>query len=194
MHELLLVWTEKKGLKLIAAHALVYALLLIPFNQLQWVVAGIPVRPAAAIPVVCGILFGPAAAWGLGIGNVTGDLFGSWSPMSIVGFFINMAYPYFAYRLWHTLVKTREAGIDHYMMFSFWFVTIVATFLSMFLLAGGGTIFFDRPFESKFIGYYTNSILLAMIFGTILFYALYGWAVKRDYVYGKKWDEKTLKW
>ena len=194
MHELLVVWFEKKGLKLIAANALVYALLLIPFNQLQWVVAGIPVRPAAAIPVVCGILFGPAAAWGLGIGNIAGDLFGSWSPMSIVGFFINMAYPYFAYRLWHILVKTREARLDQYMMFSFWFVTIVATFLSMFLLAGGGTLFFDRPFESKFIGYSINSILLAMLAGAILFYALYAWAVKQDVVYGKKWDEKTLRW
>ena len=194
MHELFAVWFEKKGLKLIAANALVYALLLIPFNQLQWVVAGIPVRPAAAIPVVCGILFGPAAAWGLGIGNIAGDLFGSWSPMSIVCFFINMAYPYFAYRLWHMLVKTREARLDQYMMFSFWFVTIVATFLSMFLLAGGGTLFFDRPFESKFIGYYTNSILLAMIAGAILFYALYAWVVKQDVVYGKKWDEKTLRW
>jgi len=194
MHELLSVWTNKKGLKLIVAHALVYALLLIPFNQLQWVVAGIPVRPAAAIPVVCGILFGPAAAWGLGIGNIAGDLFGSWSLMSIVGFFINMAYPYLAYVLWHVLVKTREVRPDPYMIFSFWFVTIVVTFLSMVLLAGAGILFFGRPFESKFIGYFTNSILLAMLAGTLLFYALYGWAVRRDLVYGKKWDEKTLRW
>jgi hypothetical protein len=157
------------------------------------VVAGIPVRPTAAIPVVFGILFGPAAAWGLGIGNIAGDLSGSWLQMSIVGFFINRVYPYFAYRLWHTLVKTREAGIDQYMMFSFRFVTIVATFFPMFLLAGAGTFFFGRPFESKFIGYYTNSILLAMIIGDILFYALPK-GVKRDVVYGKKWDEKTLRW
>jgi len=194
MHELLSVWSNKKGLKLIEAHALVYALLLIPFNQLQWVVAGIPVRPAAAIPVVCGILFGPAAAWGLGIGNIAGDLFGSWSLMSIVGFFINMAYPYLAYVLWHMLVKTREARPDPYMIFSFWFVTIVVTFLSIVLLAGAGTLFFDRPFESKFIGYFTNSILLAMLAGTLLFYALYGWAEKRDWFYGKKWDKETLIW
>jgi energy-coupling factor transport system substrate-specific component len=185
---------QKKGLKLIAVNALVYALLLIPFNRLNWVVAGIPLRPAAAIPVVCGILFGPAAAWGLGIGNIAGDFFGSWSQMSIVGFFINMTYPYLAYRLWHTLVKRREAYPDQFMMFSFWFVTIVVTFISMFLLAAAGTVFFDRPFESKFIGYYTSSILFAMLAGALLFYALYAWAVKQDLVYGKKWDEKTWKW
>ena len=64
----------------------------------------------------------------------------------------------------------------------------------MFLLAAAGTIFFDRPFESTFIGYYTNSILPAMLAGGLLFYALYAWAVKWDLVYGKKWDEKTWKW
>ena len=185
---------RRKRAAAVRGEALVYDLLLVPFNQLHRVVAGIPVRPAAAIPVVFGILFGPAAAWGLGIGTIAGDLSGSWSRMSIVSFFISMAYPYFAYRLWHKLVKKREAGLDQYMMFSFWFVTIVATFLSMFLLAAAGTIFFNRPFESTFIGYYTSSILPAMLAGALLLYALYAWAVKRDLVYGKKWDEKTLRW
>lgn len=194
MHELLAVWMNKKGLKLIAVNALVYALLLIPFNRINWVIAGIPVRPAAAIPVVCGILFGPAAAWGLGIGNIAGDFFGSWSLMSIAGFLINMAYPYIAYRIWHVLIKTREEGVDQFMLFSFWFVTIVTTFLCMFLLAAAGTLFFYRPFESKFIGYYTNSILLAMLAGALLFYVLYPWVVRRDLVYGRKWDEKSGKW
>jgi hypothetical protein len=45
-------------MQLIAVNALIYDLLLVPFNQLHGVVAGIPVRPAAAIPLVCGILFG----------------------------------------------------------------------------------------------------------------------------------------
>jgi energy-coupling factor transport system substrate-specific component len=95
MHELLAVWTHTKGVQLIAVNALVYALLLIPFNQLNRVMAGIPVRPAAAIPVVCGIQFGPAAAWGLGIGNIAGDLFGSWSPMRIMSFFHQHGIPVF---------------------------------------------------------------------------------------------------
>ena len=77
MHELAEVWIVRKGRTLIAVNALIYALFLIPFNQVHWDIAGIPLRPAAALPVVCGILWGPAAAWGLGIGNVAGDLFGS---------------------------------------------------------------------------------------------------------------------
>ena len=61
-------------------------------------------------------------------------------------------------------------------------------------IVAAGTIFFDRTFESKFIGYSINSILLAMLAGALLFYALYAWAVKRDFVYNKKLDEKTMRW
>ena len=85
MHELAAVWIDRKGLKLIAVSAVLYALVLIPFNQIHWELAGIPVRPAAALPVVLGILWGPAAAWGLGIGNIAGDFFGSWSPIEYCG-------------------------------------------------------------------------------------------------------------
>ena len=69
MHELAEVWTRKKGLTWIAVTAILYALVLIPFNQIHGDIAGIPIRPAAALPVVFGILWGPAAAWGLGIGT-----------------------------------------------------------------------------------------------------------------------------
>jgi energy-coupling factor transport system substrate-specific component len=51
-------------------------LVLIPFNQYHQEISGIAVRPAAVVPVVAGILRGPAAAWGLGIGNIAGDWFG----------------------------------------------------------------------------------------------------------------------
>src|SRR5512138_483811 len=105
MHELASVLTDRKGLQWIAVSAILYAAILIPFNQLHADIWGIPVRPAAALPVILGILWGPAAAWGLGIGNIAGDLFGSWSPMSLAGFFINVLYPYLSYRLWHGLVR-----------------------------------------------------------------------------------------
>lgn len=62
MHDLLTVWTERKGLALIGATALLYAVVLVPFNQLDLTVAGISIRPGAALPVLFGILFGPAAA------------------------------------------------------------------------------------------------------------------------------------
>jgi energy-coupling factor transport system substrate-specific component len=79
---------DRKGLAWIAVTAFFYVLVLVlvPFNQYHLDVFGIAVRPGAVVPVAFGILWGPAAAWGLGIGNIAGNCFGgSWSAMSIFG-------------------------------------------------------------------------------------------------------------
>jgi energy-coupling factor transport system substrate-specific component len=163
-------------------------LVLIPFNQYNLVIAGIPIRPAAMLPVVCGILWGPAAAWGLAIGNVAGDFSGgSWSLMSIFGFLINFLYPYFSYILWHRLMKGSELRMDAYGLGCFFVVTLIATFTCMLLLAACGTIFFARPFESKFISYFSNSIAWAMLAGAVLFRLIAGPAYRNGFVYGRAW-------
>jgi len=188
MHELVRVWTERKGLILIGASALIYALVLIPFNQVQWVVAGIAIRPAAALPVVFGILFGPAAAWGLGIGNVAGDLFGSWSLMSIPGFLINVLYPYLSYLLWHRIMKNHEIRAGLFSTGSFLFVTLISTLFCMALLALAGTVFFARPFATKFTSYFGNNIIFAMTLGTVIYWIVLERAFRGGVVYGSKWD------
>lgn len=182
-----MVWTRRKGIMWIAVTALLYALILIPFNQLGWTVAGISIRPAAALPVLLGILFGPAAAWGLGIGNIAGDLYGSWSPMSIFGALINFLYPYLSYVLWHRLMKGHETRVDRRSIACFLGVSFIATFLCMFLLAACGTIFFGRPFESKFISYFGNNILWAMTVGTVLFWLVLEPAIRKGLVFGREW-------
>ena len=187
MHELAEVWTRKQGLTWIAVTAILYALVLIPFNQIHWDVAGIPIRPAAALPVVFGILWGPAAAWGLGIGNIAGDLAGSWSLMSSIGFLINVLYPYLSYLLWHRLMKGHELRMNPYSLAWFLLVTFVTTLAGMALLAACGTIFFNRPFESKFIGYFGNSIVWAMIAGPVIFGLIFEKAVRNGWVYGREW-------
>jgi energy-coupling factor transport system substrate-specific component len=192
MHELAGVWNDRKGLKWIAVSALLYALILIPFNQLHWEVWGIPVRPAAMLPVVFGILWGPAAAWGLGIGNIAGDFFGSWSLMSIAGFFVNFLYPYLSYLLWHRLVKRQQVRMDRYSLVCFVVVSFVTTLACMALLAACGTIFFFRPFESKFISYFGNSIVWAMAAGPVLFALGLEKAVRNGLVYGREWCKKPI--
>jgi len=190
MHELAEVWIVRKGRTLIAVNALIYALFLIPFNRVHGDIEGIHLRPAAALPVVCGILWGPAAAWGLGIGNVAGDLFGSWSPMSIFGFLINFLYPYLSYLLWHRLMKNHEIRMDPYGFTCFWMVTFVTTLACMVLLAACGTVFFNRPFETKFISYFGNSIIWAMAVGPVLFRLTLKKAVRNGLVYGREWSKR----
>lgn len=148
MHGLLAVWADRTGLKWIAASALLFALVLIPFNQIRRDIACIPVRPAAALPVTLGILWGPAAAWGPGIGNIAGEYFGSWSPMSIAKFLVNVLYPYLSSLMWHRLVKGRGAAMDRYCPGCFLLVTAVMTVACMALPAACGTLFFPVPLRA----------------------------------------------
>jgi len=95
------VWRDTRLIVLTAQIAAIYAAILIPFK------AGIPIipgfvelRPANAIPIVASLLFGPAAAWGSGIGNVIGDCFGTLGPASVFGFLGNFFFGYLPYVLW----------------------------------------------------------------------------------------------
>lgn len=189
MHELAEVLTDRKGLVWIAVTALFYVLVLVPFNYYHWEIAGVTLRPAEILPVTCGILFGPAAAWGLGIGNLAGDFFGgSWSPMSIFGFLVSILMPYLAYRLWHRMMKGYPVRMDVVAIGCFLTVTLIVTFVCMALLAAAGTVFFGRPFESKFIGYVGNSIFWGMLGGPVLFWLMAGAAFRNNQVYGREWE------
>lgn len=192
VHELVEAWTNKKGRLLITVTALSYAAVLIPFNQAHWVVAGIPVRPAAALPVLFGILWGPAAAWGCGIGNIAGDIFGSWSPMSIFGFLVNFLIPYLSYLAWHCLMQGRAIRVGYGSLTRFFLVTFGVNLAGMAFLAMCGTLIFSRPFWSKFEGYFGNSIIWALTVGPLLFLLVLEPAVQRGLVYGRKWTGRAM--
>lgn len=103
MRELIALWRNTRMVVLVAQIAALYAAVCIPF-KLAVIVPGITeVRPGAVVPVVCGFLFGPAAAWGSAFGNLIADFFGTLGPGSLFGFAANFLYAYVAYRVWKLL-------------------------------------------------------------------------------------------
>jgi len=118
---------------------------------------------------------------------VAGDLSGSWSPMSIFGFLINILYPYLSYLLWHRLMKGHELRMGTYSTGCYWIVAFVVTLASMALLAVCGTVFFGRPFESKFVSYSGNNLLWVMTAGAVIFWVTLDRAVRKGFVYGREW-------
>ena len=73
MRELLAVWKNTRLVVQVALTAGLYTAILIPFKPIPLVPGITEVRPANAIPIVCALLFGPAAAWGAAFGNLIGD-------------------------------------------------------------------------------------------------------------------------
>ncbi|SDZ27651.1 energy-coupling factor transport system substrate-specific component [Proteiniborus ethanoligenes] len=103
MKEVFKMWKSTKMVVLVALCAGLYAALLIPFKALVLIPGITEFRPASALPIVFGLLFGPAGAWGSAIGNLIGDFFGSLGVGSIFGFFGNFMFAYVPYKVWHNL-------------------------------------------------------------------------------------------
>src|ERR1700685_2979267 len=92
MSELRLMWRNTRMVVLCAISAALYAAVLVPFKVVPLIPGVTELRPANAIPVVCSLLFGPAAAWGSAIGNMIGDFFGGVGPRAIFLVFFLLLY------------------------------------------------------------------------------------------------------
>ncbi|HBM81604.1 MAG: QueT transporter family protein [Clostridiales bacterium] len=114
MKEVFKMWNSTKMVVLVALSAALYAAILIPFKGFVLIPGITEVRPASALPIVLGLLFGPAGAWGSAIGNLIGDFFGTLGPGSIFGFVGNFFFAYVPYKLWANLgiVKSDDAEPD----------------------------------------------------------------------------------
>lgn len=100
MGEVFGMWRNTRMVVLTAICAALYAAILIPFKVVPLIPGITEFRPANAIPPVCSLLFGPAAAWGAAFGNLIGDFFGGLGPGDVFGFLGNFFYGLLPYKVW----------------------------------------------------------------------------------------------
>lgn len=81
--------------------ALIFVGMAVPFKVMVLIPGLTEVRPVNAIPIVVGLLFGPAGAWGCAFGNLIADFFGTLSIASVFGFLGNFIAAYLPYKIWH---------------------------------------------------------------------------------------------
>lgn len=111
MKELLQIFRDPKGLSHIAISGLLFFVVGTPFRFLMSLIPGVTeVRPANMLPVVMGLLWGPAGAWGTTIANALSDIFISHESASIwvPGAFINFFFAYLPYKLWYSISMQEE--------------------------------------------------------------------------------------
>lgn len=110
MREIITVFRKKEAWGHMLLSAVVFFAIALPFRSLFNLLPGVTeIRPANMVPIVFGIPFGPAAAWGIAIGNLISDLLsGSSGFICITGFVINFFYTYIPYKLWYTLRIGKE--------------------------------------------------------------------------------------
>jgi len=112
--EVVTMWKSTKMIILVALSAAIYAVVLIAFKGVLVIIPGITeLRPANVFPIIFGLMFGPAGAWGSALGNLIGDFFGTLGPGSIGGFVGNFYLGFVAYKLWGALLPQKQAAVQN---------------------------------------------------------------------------------
>ena len=165
-------------LVLSAQIAAIYAAVLIPFKVGIPIIPGfVELRPANVIPIVSSLLFGPAAAWGAGIGNVIGDCFGTLGPASLFGFLGNFLYGYVPYLLWghlgwlssgqEPMVRSWRQGVEYVI------VCACASMVCAATIGWGVELLGLLPFWLLSPAIFLNNLVMATLLGPPLLVFLY---------------------
>src|SRR5918992_3596744 len=189
MKEVFTMWRHTQMVVLVALSAAIYAAVLIPFKGFPIVPGFIEIRPANVFPVVFGLLFGPAGAWGAAIGNLIGDFFGTLTLGSIGGFVGNFFLALLPYKMWSAYFRRGEnieTNVDSGKKFG---VYVAVVFLASVVCALIISWFVDLlglvPFAAALILIVPNNAIMGIVLGSILLLALYP-RVKR---WGLLWTE-----
>jgi len=189
MKDVIYMWKYTKMVVLVAVTAAVYAGTAIPFKGIQIVPGFAELRPAGAIPVVFGLLFGPAGAWGSCIGNVIADFFGTLGIGSLPGAVGNFFFGFVGYKVWGNMgwlsskadlnIRTKRQ------VFEYILVAVLSSVTVAFIIAWGLELLKLLPFASIGAVIMTNNLLFSIAIGPFLLLLLYPRAVK----WGLYWRE-----
>src|ERR687890_2480410 len=190
MREVFTMWRHTQMVVLVALSAAIYAAVLIPFKGFTIVAGYIELRPANAFPIVFGLLFGPAGAWGAAIGNTIGDFVGgTLSVGSIGGFVGNFFLALLPYKMWSVFFRSdenMEENVDSGKKFGvFILLVILASAVCAVIISWWADLIGLAPFIVFFALIVFNNAIMGGVLGPILLLALYP-RVKR---WGLLWTE-----
>lgn len=175
MNELYIMWRNTRMIVLTAICAAAYVAVLLPFKVFVIIPGLTEARPGAAIPVVLSFLFGPAAAWGSGFGNIIADALGGMlGPGSIFGFLGNFFYGYLPYALWRAFMGYRNPFHTGAMGLMLIAIILVANCLVIGSIIGwGADLLRLAPFGALGPIIVVNNLIASLVLSTILLALLY---------------------
>jgi energy-coupling factor transport system substrate-specific component len=174
MREIVTMWANTRMVVLAALTAALYAALLIPFKPIPIIPGFTEIRPAVAVPLVFGYLFGPAGAWGSGLGNVIGDFFGGTLGIgSLFGFFGNFLFALTPYKLLGPVhapgAASQPAAAPAWRQTAlFAAATIPAGAVCASSIAWGVDLFGLVPFSALGAVIFVNNLLVGLTLGPVL--------------------------
>ena len=164
MREVWRMWRYSTMVVLTVLTAGLFAAILIPFKGIPLIPGVTELRPANVIPLVFGLLFGPAGAWGAAFGNLIGDFFGTLGLASFFGFWGNFLAAYLPYQMWRG-ISLAPHGTQ-------WLRFVLAALLggiSCALVVGFGLASLNLlPFSIIAIAVFLNDVLVVLTLSPFL--------------------------
>ena len=178
MKEVFTMWRHTQMVVLVALSAAIYAAVLIPFKGFPIVPGYIELRPANAFPIVFGLLFGPAGAWGAAIGNTIGDFVGGTLTVGSIGGFVgNFFLALLPYKMWSVFFRrdeNMEENVDSAKKFGvFILLVILGSAVCAVIIAWWLDLLAFFPFAVFFALIFFNNAVMGGVLGPILLLALY---------------------
>jgi energy-coupling factor transport system substrate-specific component len=177
MKEVFTMWKYTKMVVLTALTAAIYASILIPFKGIPIIPGFTEFRPAIVVPIVFGLLFGPAGAWGSAFGNIIGDFFGTLSIASLFGFVGNFFFGFVGYKIWGHMgwfsCKKEFMIASKREFFEFALVVLLSSIICALIIAWGLELLGLFPFAVFGTITALNNFLMALILGPFLMRLLY---------------------
>src|SRR5918998_3173586 len=177
MKEVFTMWRYTQMVVLVALSAAIYAAVLIPFKGFPLLPGYIEIRPANVFPIVFGLLFGPAGAWGAAIGNLIGDFFGTLTIGSLGGFVGNFFLALLPYKMWAAYFRrdeNLETNVDSGKKLAVYVaVALLASMACAVIIAWWVAVLGIFPFLATLVLIVSNNAIMAIVLGPILLLALY---------------------
>ncbi|PKM76279.1 MAG: hypothetical protein CVU90_13145 [Firmicutes bacterium HGW-Firmicutes-15] len=173
MQEIFSPFKSKQKLWQIVICALIFIGMAVPFKVMVLIEGFTEVRPVNAVPVVAGLLLGPAGAWGCAIGNLIADLFGTFSQGSILGFVGNFIAAWLPYKLWHISGNREKPNVkSNKNIVKYIVISAVAAIATAILIACGLDMLFGMWMPRIFWIILLNDFGFPIIFGLPLLIVL----------------------
>lgn len=173
------MWKHTKMVVLAAVTAALYAGLMLPFKAIVIVPGFTELRPAVCIPIVFGLLFGPAAAWGSAVGNLIGDALGGMlGPSSAFGFVGNFLLAAIPFAMYKSFRRREDAPVPSLTGARGWLkfsgAVVAASAACAATIGIGVDLFRFYPYTMMASVIFINNVVMPLIIGPILLGLLSG--------------------
>ena len=145
---------------------IIYTMLVVSIDVMEFADAYSKLRPASFIPIVAGLLFGPFGALACALGNLIQDLFwGGFGFTSILGMIGNFLAAYIPYKMWQAMSAEKMDAHTWRRIGLFLWTAFASCLTTAFVLSCGMEVFFSTSIPELFYGVFFNNFLFSMVFG-----------------------------